>query len=360
MKAKGVGIIGMGTYLPPEIRTNDFWSVDEFKKNEAVDIGAQPSQSPASLAEDDPRRIVWEEMGKWKDDPFHGARERRVLANDLKSSDMEVAAAKAAIADAGLQPSDIGLLLIHSFLPDRAVPGNAGPVHKRLGLAQNIAAIGVDGVCGTFPFQLQLGAAYIMSGAAKYVLLIQSALHSRCLDHSKPLSVTFGDASTAVVLGPVGGQSGLLSCLSFNDGAYSDTAVLASEPDEPWYAGRGRLIITSCDVKRTRQMVLEVGAMARMAIGRALEDAELSANDVDFFTSNQTLAAFNGFCRRAAGLMHCKYIDTFSQVASIGSATIPYNLQVARREGMLKPGSIVTVFTPGGGLNWSAAVFRWH
>jgi 3-oxoacyl-[acyl-carrier-protein] synthase III len=359
MKAAGIGIIGLGSYLPSEVRKNNYWSLETFQKNSQHDIGTASAELLADLMKTDSGRIAIEEMGKWKDDPYHGALERRVAPEGMRSSDMEVEAGKAALADAGLKPSDIGLLLLNSFLPDRPVPGNSGPVHGRLGLPLTSPAMGVDGVCGSFLLQLQLGAAYIRAGGAKYVLLIQSALQSRCLDHTRPLSITFGDAATAVVLGPVAPENGVLSCVSFNDGSYCDVAVLAGDRDRPWYEGTSRMQITSCDLKRVKEVIFKSGDMARMAVDRALEESGLTSSDVQFFTSHQTIAAFNPICRRATGLEHTKTVDTFRAIGSVSACAIPFNLQAASRDGMIRPGDVAAVFTTGSGFNWSAAILRW-
>jgi 3-oxoacyl-[acyl-carrier-protein] synthase-3 len=359
MKAKGIGIIGLGSYLPPDVRKNSFWSLETFQKNSQDDIGAASAELLAELTQTESGRIAIEEMAKWKEDPFHGALERRVAADGMRSSDMEVEAGRAAIADAGLKPEDIGLLLLNSFLPDRPVPGNSGPVHGRLGLPLTSPAIGVDGVCGSFLLQLQLAASYLLAGGARYALLVQSALQSRVLDHSRPLSITFGDAATAVVLGPVSKDNGILSCVTFNDGTYKDVAVVAGADDQPWYSGTSRMRITSCDLKRVKEIIFKSGDMARMSVGGAIEEAGLRPADIQFFTSHQTIAAFNPICRRASGLEHTKTVDTFQAVGSVSACAIPFNLQVASRDGMIRPGDLAAVFTTGSGFNWSAAVLRW-
>ncbi len=364
MRAKGIGIVGLGSYLPPEVRTNSYWSLDAFREFQRsgpdLDLGASSEAQRRQLQDSDAGRIALEELARWKDDPFHGALERRVAAADELSSDMEVSAARDALANAGLKPADIDLMLINSFLRDQAVPGNAGLVHAQLGLRQSAPAIEVDGVCGSFPFQLQLAAASLVAGAGKYALLVQSALQSRICDDRDPLSTTFGDAATAVVLGPVSPDKGLLSCVSATDGRYAGVARLAAENRTPWYATNGaRLVPGSADVKRTKEVIFRAGEMAAESVGRALDEAGLKASDVTFFTSHQTIAAFGAICRRASGLGHTKTIDSFRSFGSVSACAIPLNLAIAQREGLLRSGDVAAVFTTGAGFNWSAAILRW-
>jgi 3-oxoacyl-[acyl-carrier-protein] synthase-3 len=365
MKAKGVGIIGLGSYLPPAVRKNDYWSLDAFEAfqkggNVDLDLGAAPAEMLARLKTSASGRIALEEMAKWKEDPFHGAVERRVADAKMLSSDMEVEAARDAMKNAGLEPGDIDLMLLNSFLPDQAVPGNSGLVHHRLGLRPSAPAIEVDGVCGSFPFQLQLAAAYLLAGAGKHVLIVQSALQSRITDYRNPLSTTFGDAATAAVIGRVSPERGILSCVSTTDGAYAGVAVLAAQNGAAWYDAQGaRLVPHSTDPLKTKELVLRVGDMAKASIDQALEESGTRAEDIQFFTSHQTIAAFSNICRRASGLGHTKTVDSFRSVASISACAIPLNLKIAQQEGLLRDGDLAAVFTTGAGFNWSAAVMRW-
>ncbi len=362
MKARGIGILGIGVYLPPEVRRNDYWSAETirgFSAKSKLDLGAPSQELIDRLRQSESGRIAVEELAKWKDDPFHGASERRAAAPEVQSSDMEVLAAEAALDDAGVDPSEIGLLLLNSFLPDQAVPGNAGAVHKRLGLPQSTPAIEVDGVCGSFLLQVQLAAPYLATGAAKRALLVQSSLQSRCCDYTDPLSTTLGDAASAVVLGPVSRTRGFLACASATDGNYAGVAVLVTKDGTPWYAGGGPLIPGSTNPERTREVILRAGEMAKESVACALAEGGVSPPAVDLFVSHQTIAAFNGICRRGCGLEHVKTLDTFARFGSVSACAIPLNMYYARNEGLLVDDALVVGFTTGAGFNWSAAVLRW-
>ncbi len=246
-------------------------------------------------------------MAKWKADPFHGALERRVADDHELSSDMEVEAARDALKNRRPRTGrHRSLMLLNSFLPDQAVPGNSGLVHSRVGLRPSAPAIEVDGVCGSFPFQLQLAAAYLLAGAGKRVLIVQSALQSRITDYRNPLSTTFGDAATAAVIAKVSPDRGILSCVSTTDGAYAGVAVLAAQNGAAWYDAQGARLVPTflTDPLKTKEIVLRAGEMAKASIGTALDESGTDAEDIQFFTSHQTIAAFSSICRRASGLGH--------------------------------------------------------
>ena len=364
MKAKGVGILGLGLALPEKIRKNSDWPkefVEQFEKKRSEDIGAP---SAALLAREDlPEtvRITMEEMGKWVADPFRGSIERRVLADDMKVSELEAQAAKEAIAAAELTPKDIDLMLIESFVPDQVLPNNGGAVHRRVGLSVTTPAIGVDGACGSFLYQLQVGAAYVASGHAKNVLLVQSAVHSLVNDLMNPQSAILGDAATAAVLGVVGAEKGLLGDASFFDGSLCDIAgIIPKGKGAKWYHGDGGPFrVGSLDYKGLRESIATLGTIAKDSIEAALADAGLTAKDVQFFASHQTFPSYNTICRRASKLEHTKTMDTYRWLGSVAASSIPANLYYGVKEGVLRDGDVAAMFTTGGGQNWGSSILRW-
>lgn len=361
MKAAGVGIIGIGVHLPPTIRDNSHWSkeaVQGFSRKEG-DIAAPSRKTFEELTSSRFAKIAFEELAKWKDDPFHGARERRVAAEGVLSSDIEYAAAKAALDDAALKPEDVGLLLLQSTVPDwPSLSTNPAILHHRLGLPRSCPGINTDAKCDGILFQLQLASSVIMAGGAKHALLVQSTLWSRLLDYEHPSSTLFGDAASAVVLGPVSPDRGILSIQNFMDGRYSGIAVLAPPDNAPWYQGTGRLTPKTLDHARMKEVPLLTGDLASHAIGEVLKEAGLRPEDVDLFLCHQPISSFNAISRRSAGLDHVKTVDTFRQLGAISSCVVPVNLSIARKDNMVSDGDVAIFFMTGSGLSWGAAAVR--
>ncbi|HUB06541.1 MAG TPA: 3-oxoacyl-[acyl-carrier-protein] synthase III C-terminal domain-containing protein, partial [Myxococcales bacterium] len=283
-------------------------------------------------------------MGRWKDDPFHGIVERRVAPAGMRSSDMELEAAQAALSNAGIEAGDVDLLLLQSVVPDRALSTNPAMLHRRLGLPTRCAGVETDRTCGGFMFQLQMAAAYLHASGARYALLVQSSLLSRILDYSNPVSTTFGDAATAVVLGRVGSEEGILSIRSYMDGHYDGMAVLAPPDDGPWYSGCGPLSLCTKDRDRLREVPLVSAATARDSIAAGLDEANLRRQDVSFMACHQPTSSFNAICRRASGLGDVPTIDTFRTLGAMGSCVVPINLDLGRRQGLVRAGQNVVLF----------------
>ena len=362
MKAPGVGIVGIGVHLPETIRRNDFWNPEQlaaFKKRKKDDIGLLSARE--ELASSELGLIVREEMARWKADPFHGAVERRVAGDGVRPSDMEVAAAQAALKDAGLAAGDIDLLLVLSLPPDRPAPANAPIVHQRLGLRSDCAAIAIDNVCTGLFFQLQLAAPMIAAGHARHALLVQSALYSSILDYANPVSTTMGDAASAVVLGRVREGHGILGHQSFIDSSFHDIAIVAAPHDEAWYSGHGPLTLQSGDPSKLVDVPVVSAQAARDSIGRALTEAGLTAKDVSFFTSHQPNASFNAICRRSAGLdgPGVRFVDSFAEYGAVSSSVVPLNLRLGQQRGLLRDGEVAVIYSTGAGMSWAATVLRW-
>jgi 3-oxoacyl-[acyl-carrier-protein] synthase-3 len=364
MKAKGVGILGLGMALPEKVRKNSDWPrefVEQFEKKRSEDIGAPPPEILARGDLPEAVRITLEELGKWVNDPFRGSVERRVLAEGMKISELEAKAALEAIEAAHLGPKDIDLMLISSLVPDQVAPNNSGAVHKRVGLPVTTPAIGIDRACGGFLYQLQLGASCIAAGNAKHVLLVQSAVNSQINDLMNAQSATLGDAATAAVLGPVGPEKGLLGSANFFDGSLCDIVVIAPIGKAPkWYRGdQGPFKLRSLDYQGLKESVTTLGTLAKDSIEGALHEAGLAASDVQFFASHQTFPAYNTICRRAANLEHTRTMDTYRWIGSVMASSIPVNLYTGLKEGLLRDGDVSAIFTTGAGQGWGAAVLRW-
>ncbi len=339
------------------VRENSAWPASftaAFHDHARADISTPNPETEGGDA------IARDVLGRYASDPFRGAQRRRVLEDGRQPSDLEVEAAERAIACAEVDRSRIGLVLVTSQMPDLLIPGNAALVHHRLGLRPSALALNVDTTCTGFLGSMMLAAPQIATGAADYALLVQSTVTSRCVDYSRPNSVNFGDGASAVVLGRVGDNRGILGWSWFNDGAYHRGAVLADPSGAPWYCAKKPLVATTLDAAGGREMVLKLGQLSNQAVEAALLDANLTKRQVDFFGVHQPTAWFNEFCRRTCSMMETtRTAQSFAETASVGPANLPFCIEAGTREGTLRAGDIAALFSCGSGMNWGALVVRW-
>ncbi len=354
---KNIGIYGIGAFLPTTVRHNDYWPESAIKKwpehtGANVDRGSTGHVEEAT----DGARLVLACMAEHRGDPFRGARERRVMDTNMRTSDMEIAAAKEAVANAQIDPASIDLLLTSTNVPDHLMVMNSPRVHKELNLPRNCFSLQVDAVCNGFLMQLELARTMIAAGRAKNALLVQSAATSRFMNVDDPMSAWFGDAATAVVVGPVADDFGLLGARHETDGRFLDGPV-AGVPGANWYEGQVRTFVK--DEGRARSLLMVTLNQSKTLIHGALEEAGFAPDDVDFYAAHQGFAWLRKATQKLSRLSNAKTVDTFPFAASVLGCNIPLVLSVGSREGLLKDGDLVASFSGATGAVLSAMVLRW-
>jgi 3-oxoacyl-[acyl-carrier-protein] synthase-3 len=360
---KSVGILGLGSCLPPTIRTNEFWQGKLEARDEVQrkgDILALERTSSGERAQLAPEIVA--AMASMGDDLFRGAKRRHVIDEASEVSDMEAEAARCAMRDAGVHPSEIDLVLVISMVPDRIMPSNAPAVQAKCE-CDRATAWSLDVGCASFQPQLQTAAALIRSGAYRRVLVVLSSAASRLLDYTTPMSTGFGDGAAAAVIGEVPDGFGVIAEWMRTDGSLREGVVFApvidGAPVRRWDLCSGPTRFATFDTAIGKRAGTEGTRFCREACLAALEAASLRIEDVSLFVCNQSVGWFVDACRRGLGLAADRAIDTFGEVANIGAAVIPFNLERARTRGQLKHGDIVLTYSPGAGFTRASSVMRW-
>ena len=358
MSSDGVGVYGLGVFLPETIRTNDWWPPEVVAKWSNTHNGRldRPPEGPEEL-ETEGGRLVMEAMKRYRADPFKGSRARRVMDPGMQTSDMEVLAAQDAIAAAGLTAKDIDLLLSTTTLPDYLMVPNACRIHERLGMPPRCFSLQTEGVCNAFLMQLALAEQMIRSGQARHALLIQSSGMSRLTRPEDPMSAWFGDAATAVVVGPVPEGYGVLGRAHMTDGSLYG-GVVCGVPGKRWYED-GAVQGYVADPTLARRLLTSNIHDSQAMIKAALEDAGLEGEDVDFYGSHQGFVWLREVTQTLAGISQAKTVDTYSWAASCLGSNIPLSLYTAIKEHVLLDGDHAVLFSGAAGSVLSSLVLRW-
>lgn len=362
--APGVGILGIGVALPPRVRDNSFWDGvlaprdERQRRGDVLAVERRADGAPTDM----PPEIA-ESIGALGDDLFRGAKLRHVIDDGVATSDLEAEAGRAALADAGVDPSQIDLLLVHSLLPDRLVPSNAPAVQHKLGLRRAVAW-SLDAGCASFQAQLVSASALVRTGTFRHVLIVQSHTGTRAVDPKTPTSTNFGDGAAAAVIGEVPRGFGLLGHYARTDGSLREGIVLApvasGAPVSEWWTPHGGAFqLASFATDSGKTAGLRAAEFCREACHGALRDAGISLDRVDLFVGNQSVGWFVDACRRALGLPPERTIDTFAEIANVGDAAILFNLLAARAGKRLRHGDILLLYSPSAGFTRTAAVVRW-
>ncbi|MDX2024338.1 MAG: 3-oxoacyl-[acyl-carrier-protein] synthase III C-terminal domain-containing protein [Deltaproteobacteria bacterium] len=362
MIAKASRIAGLGVWLPPQRRGNDHWPSTWKPLSESArrkDILALERTSGGDTPELAPEIV--QAMRAHDADPFRGARFRHVIDDGMEVSDMEALAARAAMADAQIEPQEIDLVLVASPVPDRILPGNGPALAHKCGLV-NAVAWNYEVGCAVFLPMLVTADALIRTGAYKNVLVVASSALTRVLDYTAPMSAAFGDGAAAAVItaGPDG--FGLLGHWMRTDGALREGAVFApvvqGQPVRAWTRANGEVRLMSFDPDAIKNAGRQAVHYCKEACAGALQAAGKTMNDMALYVGAQSQGWFVEGCRLGLGLPAEKTIDTFAEVANIGPATLLFNLHQARSLGRLHPGDHVLMYSPGVGLTRAAACYR--
>lgn len=351
------GILGLGSYLPPTVRTNAWWPPEEVARwhERMAHRATQPAPPTADLTSGAARTLA--AMAAYADDPFRGAIERRVMDPEMTSSEMEANAAREALAHADVRPDQIDVILSQTPVPEHLMVNGATITHRLLGLPRRCMAIGTEGACNAFALHASLAAALIRSGQARHVLSVHSSAITRVHGPVQPHSAWWGDGAAAAVFGPVADDRGLLAAIHNADGSRCDALVLGV-PDHAWWDDGA---ITTHAVNRisTRDMLMGMVDRGGEAITAALAAAGVTTAEVGYYASHQSTPWLTRATAAQAGLDHARTLVTFPRLANMNSVNVPYILSEGVRTGALADGDLAVTFSGGLGETWSSLVFRW-
>ena len=269
---------------------------------------------------------------------------------------MGVIAAKAALANAGLKPDDIDLIILATSTPDQTFPATAVTIQADLGINHG-AAFDIQAVCSGFVFALATADNYLKSGMFKRALVIGSEAFSRILDwEDRNTCVLFGDGAGAVVIeaqeldGTMSDRGILATCLR-SDGRHRDKLYVDGGPSSTGTVGHVRM-----DGREVfRHAVIKISEV----VGETLEKSGFQASDIDWFVPHQANRRILDGAAKKLGLDPDRIVITVDKHANTSAASIPLALDTACVDGRIKQGDLVLLEAMGGGFTWGALLIRW-
>jgi 3-oxoacyl-[acyl-carrier-protein] synthase-3 len=302
-----------------------------------------------------------------------GIEERRAAAPGELGHHLGTRAARSALADAGIPPGDVDLLVYHTNFADYSIPGSGVLVQKALGLRTGIPAFDLRQQCAGFLYAWMAADAYLSTGSARCALVVcGERLFSNCLLHA-PVAPIFGDAGAAVVLTATAEDRGLLDVRAFADGAGAEFGLVSSDhydvldparevPPEMARAVEDwrRAPLARRVAQRWEGSVIYKDAVSRMtqATREMLDGHGLKVGDVDWYLFHQ---ASKGIVERVGhllGLPADRILENLGPHGNTSSASIPLLLADARRRGQLRPGQLLLMCAFAVGYLWAAALYR--
>jgi 3-oxoacyl-[acyl-carrier-protein] synthase III len=355
---RGARIAGIGRYVPETERLNSAWPA-EFVGRATAAFGAELTDVGDAHA-DPVAHIVARHMAVEGDDPFRGARSRRVADLSMSAAEAEAMAAREALDDASMRPEDVDVILSWAMVPDRVTPPSAPRVAHLLG-ATRAVGVGADAACATGIAQLMLATALVESGRARCVLLTQSHLIARANPMLHPASPIVGDAATAYVVVPAQRRH-IVDVHMVSHGEFFDavTWVRSREGDEPpWWEAGGPYVAGTRDRGLARRLGGRLVHFARDTVEELLARVERRADEIDVLAVTQPRRWFPAAVAESLGVDPSRAPDTWNTLAHVGGCGVFTNLLEARHRGMLRDGSEVVLFAMGAGVTRAAAWITW-
>lgn len=271
-----------------------------------------------------------------------GIEERRIANDEQDTSDMARVAAQKAIEDAGIDPADIGLILVATVTPDRPFPSVSCDIQQQIG-AVNAAAMDISAACAGFMYGVITAKQFIESDTYRYVLVVGVEKLSKITNwEDRNTAVLFGDGAGAAVIGKVSEGRGILSFELGADGSGG----------EHLYQDK-HLVMNGREVFK-----FAVRQMGESAIN-VIEKAGLDKEDVDFLIPHQANIRIMESSRARLDLPVEKMSKTIKKYGNTSAASIPISLVEDLEEGRIKDDDVVVMVGFGGGLTWGAIAMKW-
>ena len=322
-----VGIIGLGSYVPPHEMSNEDWM-------EFVDTSDEWITTKT------------------------GMKKRRIASPDVCTSDLAVEACKQALKNANLHPKDIDLLILATSSPDVPLSSTAGIIQDKLGCV-NCAAFDINAVCAGWVHALDIGSRFVGTSGYENVLVVGSEIYSRILNwKDRATCVLFGDGAGAAVLSKVKSGDGILGSWLMSDGSGSSVIEIPS--------GGVRTPFNSDNFEEGQQYFHMDGRAVwdfaieafPQAVTNALSKVGKTIDEVDLIIPHQANINIIKKGMEKLGLDMEKTFTNLHKYGNTAGASVPIAMHEAMDKGLIKEGSLVVTAAFGGGLAWGANVIQ--
>ena len=325
---KNVGIIGLGSYTPDKVLTND-----------------------------DLEKLV-ETSNEWIVSRT-GIEERRVASLEQATSDLAYEAAKKALENAKVLPEEIDLIIVATMTPDYFTPATAAIVQNKLG-AKNAAAFDLSSACSGQVYSLVVAQNFIATGAYKKVLVIGAETLTKFLDWTdRNTCILFGDGASAMVLSEVEEGYGIKAFHLAADGS-GEKALLVPAGGSRNPATDSTIIAKEHFLKMNGKEVFKFAvSVVPETVMKTLEKAGLKKEDIDLIIPHQANYRIISAAAKKLELPEEKFYMNLNKYANTSGASIGLALTEAQEKGLIKKGDNLVLVGFGAGLSYASLVLKW-
>ncbi len=280
-----------------------------------------------------------------------GIKARHIAGEGETTRSLGVAAAKAALADAGLSADAVDLIIVATSTPDNTFPATATQIQADLGITKG-AAFDMQAVCSGFIYALTTADAMMRAGQATCTLVIGAETFSRILDWTdRGTCVLFGDGAGAFVLKSEEGERGILASKLRADGRHVSKLYVDGGPSTTKTVGFLRM--------EGREVFKHAVANMAEVVHQVVGQAGVKVADIDWFVPHQANKRILDSTATKLGVAAEKFIVTVDKHGNTSAASIPLAFEEGVRSGRIKRGQLVLMEAMGGGFTWGGIVARY-
>ncbi len=286
-----------------------------------------------------------------------GISARHIAAEGELTSDLGTHAAKQALVRAGVDASEVDLIVCATSTPDLTFPATAVAIQAKLGVKPGAAAFDIQAVCSGFVYALAVADGLLKGGPYKRALVIGAETFSRIIDwNDRTTCVLFGDGAGALLLeaqpqhGTIADRGIHVSRLHA-DGRYADKLYVDGGPSTTKTVGHLRM--------NGREVFRHAVSNIASVVLETLVDTGLAADEIDWFVPHQANERILDGTAKKIGIPLSKVVITVDRHANTSAASIPLALNTAVEDGRIKEGQLVLMEAMGGGFTWGAVLARW-
>ncbi len=281
-----------------------------------------------------------------------GIEQRHIAAETECTSDLGLAAARDALAHAGMDAQDIDLIVVATTTPDYTFPSTATLIQERLGIRHG-AAFDLQAVCSGFIYAVSVVDSMLKTGSAKNALVIGAETFSRILDwEDRTTCVLFGDGAGAFVMSAErGGDAGVLNTYLRADGRHRELLYVDGGPSKTQTVGHVRMI----GKQVFRYAVRDISD----AMKQCAEAAGIDVHDIDWFVPHQANQRILDGVAKKLKIRPEQVVSTVANHANTSAASVPLAMHTAIQDGRIQRGQLVMLEAFGGGFTWGSALLRY-
>ena len=319
-------------------------------------IGVGMHAPPKRLTNDDLEKLV-DTNDEWIS-ARTGIKERRIAEPGTANSDLGLEASRRALADAGVDPEDLDILLVGTVTPDMPLPSTACFLQMKLG-ASRAFALDLNAACSGFVYSLSVADALIRAGRGKKALVVGSEILSTITDYTdRSTCILFGDGAGAVVLSESNDGEGILSCHLHSDGGLWELIHAPGggtvNPFDPQTTKVRTNFIRMAGNETFKHAVTK---MADVCL-EALDRNGATIGDIALFIPHQANLRIVKAVGKRLGIPEEKVFVNLDRYGNTSAASVPIALAEAREKGRYSKGDLVLLCAFGGGLTWGSALLR--